>query len=410
VGHAAEVVVVGGGVAGAAVAMLLARRGISVLVLERSAKYVDHVRGEFIVPWGVAQAQALGLYEVLIGAGGNHIRWHLPYGEGVDPEVARGRALDLGELVPGVPGSLCIAHPVMCDALNAAAEAAGAQILRDVRHVRVASGDPPAVSFNFGGTEHSLRPKLIVGADGRESSVARQIGAKALRGPPHHLIAGLLVDGTEGWAEDEQTIGVEGDVCYYVFPQGAGRARLYLCYSREQMRRLAGGNRAAKFLEAFRLAYLPASEALASAAPAGPCHSYPNEEIRHDPQAVAGIVLIGDAAGYDDPTMGQGLSNAFHDVRLVIDALDGNKKWTSDIFTTYLTERNERSERQSVLSQLTARVRIEFDDEARARRHRFQKRLIADPNVALLLKAPLVGPHTMPREIFNERVWRPLVA
>jgi flavin-dependent dehydrogenase len=43
VGHAAEVVVVGGGVAGAAVAMLLARRGISVLVLERSAKYVDHV-------------------------------------------------------------------------------------------------------------------------------------------------------------------------------------------------------------------------------------------------------------------------------------------------------------------------------------------------------------------------------
>ena len=63
-GHAAEVVVVGGGVAGAAIAMLLARRGISVLVLERSAKYVDHVRGEFIVPWGVAQSQALGLYDV----------------------------------------------------------------------------------------------------------------------------------------------------------------------------------------------------------------------------------------------------------------------------------------------------------------------------------------------------------
>jgi len=51
----AEIVIVGGGIAGSSLAASLARRGRTVVVVEREIGYSDHVRGEFIVMWGVAE-------------------------------------------------------------------------------------------------------------------------------------------------------------------------------------------------------------------------------------------------------------------------------------------------------------------------------------------------------------------
>jgi hypothetical protein len=36
------------------------------LVVERETQFKDRVRGEYICPWGVAEAQKLGLYETLM--------------------------------------------------------------------------------------------------------------------------------------------------------------------------------------------------------------------------------------------------------------------------------------------------------------------------------------------------------
>lgn len=40
-----------------------------------------------------------------------------------------------------------------------------------------------------------------------------------------------------------------------------------------------------------------------------------------------GVVLIGDAAGYNDPVLGQGLSIAVRDVRFVAEALLAEPDW-----------------------------------------------------------------------------------
>ena len=64
-----EIAIVGGGIGGAALATVLTRRGLSVAVLERDLRHIDRVRGEFMAPWGVAEAASLGLLEVLRGAG-----------------------------------------------------------------------------------------------------------------------------------------------------------------------------------------------------------------------------------------------------------------------------------------------------------------------------------------------------
>jgi len=50
-----DVVIVGGGIAGCALATTLARGGLAVGVLERDPEPVDRVRGEFIAPWGVVE-------------------------------------------------------------------------------------------------------------------------------------------------------------------------------------------------------------------------------------------------------------------------------------------------------------------------------------------------------------------
>jgi flavin-dependent dehydrogenase len=56
-----DVITVGGGLGGAALAKVLAENGVHVLVVERETTFKDRVRGEWIAPWGVAEAQKLGL-------------------------------------------------------------------------------------------------------------------------------------------------------------------------------------------------------------------------------------------------------------------------------------------------------------------------------------------------------------
>jgi len=61
-----------------------------------------------------------------------------------------------------------------------------------------------------------------------------------------------------------------------------------------------------RFLDAFQLRSLPGSEFLANGIPAGPCPSHPNEDSWTDPPFAPGVLLIGDAAGHNDPIIGQG--------------------------------------------------------------------------------------------------------
>jgi menaquinone-9 beta-reductase len=165
--HAAEVVIVGAGIAGGALATVLSRSGISVAVLERSLVHRDRIRGEYLAAWGVAEAQRLGLPDVLVAAGGRYMPLNIPYGEGATPADARARALDYRKVMPSVPGPMAFGHPSACQALDDAAEAAGATVLRGVEGISVTVGEPPTITFTLEGQRREIRPRLIVGADGR---------------------------------------------------------------------------------------------------------------------------------------------------------------------------------------------------------------------------------------------------
>ena len=399
-----EVAIVGAGIGGSALATVLARAGIAVTILEKSLVHIDHVRGEWLAPWGVAETQRLGLYETLLAAGGHHLGRTIAYGDDIDPATAESQLLDLNAFAgAGFKPPLCMRHPDMCDLLNAEAIKAGAELVRGVTDLQVIAGAAPEVRFRHDNVERKFNPRIVIGADGRNSVVRSQAGIDQHRDPTHHLMAGMLVDDTTGWPADLQTFGTEARVNFLAFPQSPERVRLYICYPTDDKRRFAGADNQARFLEAFQLASVPRSEYLANGTPSGPCNSYGNEDTWTDVPYVPGVVLIGDAAGHNDPIIGQGLSISYRDVRIVRDLMLENRNWTPDLFRPYAEERRERMRRLRMTASTFSILSVEFGDHARERRMkvREERQRGSFPDVS---PAAFIGPEVLPAEMFDETI------
>ena len=402
-----DVIIVGGGIAGCALATTLARSGLAVAVLERDAEPVDRVRGEYMPPWGVIELKRLGLLDALIGAGGVFSVRNIPYDENQPGEQAIPFTLRFADVVPDVPGSFCMGHPAMCRVLAAEAECAGATILRGVGDIAVEPGRPPKVAFTHDGRRLEWSPKLIVGADGRNSRVRQQLGLKLLSDPPHNLIGGMLVEGVPEWPQDTQVIGTEGKAHFLAFPQGGDRVRLYLCYDFADKAPYAGPQRQQKLIETFAsLKCLPLAAMIAASRPIGPFNSYSNEDHWVEDPTAPGIVLIGDAAGHNDPVTGQGLAITLRDVRLVSEAVLAGE-YEREAFRGYVEERIERM-RRLIAARLATKLRVEFGEEARLRRARVALRMREKmPSPA---GATLMGPEKIPAVNFEQSTLDALLA
>ncbi|MGH3528774.1 MAG: NAD(P)/FAD-dependent oxidoreductase, partial [Pseudonocardiaceae bacterium] len=171
-----DVVVVGGGIAGSSLATVLARDGYQVVVLERQTTYRDKVRGEWMACWGVAELLRLDLEKALLDAGGCYVTQVVPYDEVTDPTQAEAAIPPLDQMLPGVAGALDIGHPEACEALTQSAAEAGATVVRGIGDVEIEPGEAPVVCYKHDDVVHELRCRLVVGADGRKSTVRHQLG------------------------------------------------------------------------------------------------------------------------------------------------------------------------------------------------------------------------------------------
>ena len=400
-----DIVVVGGGIAGASLSAVLARRGIRVLLLERQRGYRDRVRGEFMAPWGVLEARALGLEDVIRSTRAVDARYSVAYDELVDPSAAEAAKRDNSTVFPGVSGGLCASHPGTCRALADDAARSGVDVVSGAAEVRVQPGKRPSVTYRDG-RETEVRPRLVIGADGRTSTVRKQSGIQMNKIPATHVATGLLVEGAGKWPEDQYSIGVEGDCMFFVFPQGGGRLRLYICHANEQATRWAGRAGAQRFIEAFaRLRAIPESLGLSQVTPAGPCGTFGGDQTWCDEPCADGVVLAGDAGGYDNPVDGQGLSLALRDVRALSELLVSSADWTTAGLRPYAEQRAERLRRMRRVSTTYAELMTTFTDAGRARRAQlYAAGRSGRDDLRLALSAIFVGPDRLPAAAFTDEL------
>ena len=397
---ASDVVVVGGGIGGAALAYGLARSGLGVVVLEASEEFPDRVRGESMQLWGLAEARRLGVEDALLRAGAHIAPVWRQYVEG----IGEPGEIPAGMILPDISGTLNLRHPDACQALLDTAAGAGATVVRGVADVTLAAGTDPVVSYRANGDTATVNTTLVVGADGRASTIRRQAGIELRRQEPITYIAGLLVDGLDGVPDDYDVVVGEGDFFSLMFHQGGGRARLYLCGGRSMRHRFAGQDAAANFMAAWNPTCYPDAELVARATPAGPCATYPGDDTWTDAPFAPGVVLIGDAAGHNDPIIGQGLSIAMRDARMVRDlVVDGARQPTD--FACYATERVERMRRLRLAADVMSVTQAEDCDNLTARRQLMAEKMAnMDPALFPVLIGCFAGPETIPDELVDERV------
>jgi 2-polyprenyl-6-methoxyphenol hydroxylase-like FAD-dependent oxidoreductase len=395
-----DVVVVGGGIAGSSLAFALAREGLAVAVLEESLEYEDRVRGETMVPWGVDEARTLGVEQVLLDAGA-HVA---PTWTRYDEASPVGLDIPVSMMRPGIPGTLNLRHPDACQALVDAAASAGAHVVRGVGDVTVTPGAPVTVSLEHADGRLSVTAPLVVGADGRNSVVRRQSGIELQRQAPISYIAGLLLDGLEDVPADRDAVVGAGDLWLLLFHQRGPRARAYVCLGASERSRFAGPDGGRRFLDAWSGSSYPWSDAICAATVAGPCKTYAGDDTWTAEPFADGVVLIGDAAGWNDPIIGQGLSIAMRDARTVRDLIAGGARRPAD-FATYAAERMSRMERVRLLADVMAVTQCEDADNRRQRRAFVANGMeTMDPAVFPLVVGLFAGPETIPAELVDPAI------
>ncbi len=400
-GKRLDVVIVGGGIAGSALATVLARDGYEVLVLERQTTYRDKVRGEALCCWGVAELLRLDLEKLLLDAGGSYADRFVGFDETIDPADAEAAALPLDQMLPGIPGVLNVGHPEACEALTRAAEAAGATVVRGVGDVLVTSEPSPTVHYEHDDVEHEISCRLVAGADGRQSTVRRQHGIRLTQTTPRTLGGGLLVDDVYAWPANRASIGTEGDLLYLIFPRAAGRVRLYLLHDIAQKGRFTGPDRHNEFLTAYQFRCIPGSEMFGAARPAGPCAFYPMNDSWTETPYAPGVVLLGDAAGWNDPIIGQGLAIALRDVRMVSEVLRSGSDWSATAFEPYGAERRERMRRLRLAARIRTDLTMTLTPDGATRRKAYNRVYRTDPVLAGTRLAIQLDPEKVAAEAFE---------
>jgi 2-polyprenyl-6-methoxyphenol hydroxylase-like FAD-dependent oxidoreductase len=313
-----DLAIVGGGLGGSALAKAMAENGRRVLVLEKERIFQDRVRGENLIPWGGAEAERLGCFNLLRDTCAFEKRRLL----------AGGSDRDLIATTPQQLPSLIFYHPAMQERMLEAAAIAGAEVQRGSHVSSVAGGSTVSVQFECGSNTLKATARLVVGADGRSSTMRSWGNFEVQRDRERLMLAGVLLEDVGQVPDDAFYFVINSDIaeCAVIAGQGPGRARGYVGYRADSALRLQGRDSLPRFFEESVRCGIPA-DFYANAKIAGPLASFSGADNWVEHPYANGIVLIGDAAAASDPNWGQGLALTLRDARFLRDALLADDDW-----------------------------------------------------------------------------------
>ena len=322
-----DLLVVGGGPAGAAIAALAATRGARTLLIEKDSFPRDKVCGEFVSAEGCAVLGRLGLLPTVIAKGAMPMDACLladAKGRSVKaalPDLPRAGRTAWG-ISRAVLDDVLLRHAASCGVTVRERVVATSPFLEDGRVTGVITR-----AVDSGGGDEAVKATLVIAADGRRSMLQRAL---------HPAIGDPLTTSPRSWFGfqahfPDRTGGLSRRIELYVFDGGyAGLGpiegdRLDLALIARVDALNACGNAPQRLFEERMLANPLLAERLGNDPPCSRWKTIGPLRFNVRAPASRGAIFLGDAAGTIDPFSGEGMSNALRGAELalpfVMDAL-----------------------------------------------------------------------------------------
>jgi len=315
-----ELVVIGGGPAGAAIASLAAARGAKTLLIEKDRFPRDKVCGEFLSAEGCAVLARLGLLPALIEKGAMPMDACLL----ADP---KGRSVTAP--LPDLPGAgrtaWGISRAVLDEVLLNHAASCGVTVRERTSAIRPVLEEGRVTGVitrpaNRDGGDETVEAALVIAADGRRSMLQRAL---------HPSLGDPLTTTPKSWFGfkahfPDRTRGLGKRIELFVFEGGyAGLgpvegARLDLALIARVDALNACGNSPQRLFEERMLRNPLLKGRLGNDSPCSAWKTIGPLRFSVRKAASHGAMFLGDAAGTIDPFSGEGMSNALHGAELAL--------------------------------------------------------------------------------------------
>ena len=306
--HRHDAVVVGGGPTGATAALVLARAGLDVAVVERARFPRFHV-GESLLPGNMPLLRELGLDE------GLHRVPHI-LKRGVEFAWGHEEESQLFSFADGLlvaeATTINVERAPFDAHLLAAARAAGARVDEGAAARRILrlddDGGEVAVADGDGRAERTVRARILLDASGQTTFVGKHLGSRRVL-PDLRKVAYFghfrNVDRLPRGREGDPTLVMMRDGWFWSIPLDAERTSIGLVLDQEAAR-LAGV--APDRMLAWGIARCPFLRRRTAAAIFPPSNGVAADfSYRCEPYAGPGYFLVGDAATFVDPIFSTGI-------------------------------------------------------------------------------------------------------
>jgi menaquinone-9 beta-reductase len=344
-----DVIVAGGGPAGAATATLLRLAGHDVVLLDCARFPRDKICGEGVSP------EAWRLLEALGAAG--RVR-------ALRPQALRGMTLVApdgtsfsGEYGPRREPGFALRRCALDVALLDRARDAGVEVREGwrVTDLLFEHGHVAGVVAENGGGPAALRARLVVGAEGRRSRVARRLGF--LR--EHRRLRKFAVrgywEGVSGLGDHGEMHVVAGGYCG-IAPLSSTAANVTFVLDEREMAP-AGGDLEGFYRRALERRWPRLRDRLARAGLLDPPRSIGPLALEARHVSAPHVVLVGDAAGFYDPFTGEGVTLALRSAEIAAEVADlALRQDRLESLRPYESRRREATRHKFLLNRLLQRV------------------------------------------------------